>query len=80
MVSSVGAPPDERNSCRPAVTTSARCDFLLRSAILIASSSLLSLRAPATLERIRATACGPREIQVTVDHHGQRPDRLNETG
>ena len=49
MVSSVGMPAEARNSCRPAVTTSARCDFLLRSAILMASSSLLSFSAPATL-------------------------------
>ena len=35
--------------CRPAVTTSARCDFLERSATLIASSRRPSFRAPATL-------------------------------
>jgi hypothetical protein len=45
------APPEpkERNSVRPAVTTSARWDFLERSATLIASSRRPSLRAPATL-------------------------------
>src|ERR1051326_7230541 len=37
-----------RNSCRPAVTTLARCDFLLRSATRMASSILPSRRAPAT--------------------------------
>src|SRR5438128_1268331 len=37
-----------RNSCKPAVTTLARCDFLLRSATRMASSILPSSSAPAT--------------------------------
>ena len=40
--------PKLRNSCSPAVTTSARCDFLERSASLIASSRRPSFSAPAT--------------------------------
>jgi len=51
---------------------------LLRSAILIASSSLLSFSAPATLGANSRLLAGGGEVQVTVDHHGQRPDRLNE--
>ena len=79
MVSSVAAPPEARNSCRPAVTTSARWDFLLRSAILMASSSLLSFRAPATLgANSRDCLRAADEVQVAVDHHGQRPDGLDE--
>jgi len=72
---SVAWPADARNSCKPAVTTSARCDFLLRSAILMASSSLLSFRAPATFGReLSRLLAGGGEVQVTVDHDGQRPD------